>query len=176
MKRRSVYPGNFGGPQDIAWNSTSLDLDLKSHNQLGAILVQSASLKQGVVLIRWPWKKASALGKEFPLTLTYQQNLASTLGLLSVGDPSLRPECLSLFEDLLAIQARWEIDHPDYLFSQLGYAGALGQQGRLLQSERVLPSYCRKLIKIYGESHAFSLRCRENYSSCWLSGPVSGSD
>ncbi len=78
-----------------------------------------------------------------------------------MSDPSLRLETLSLYEDLLAIQAGWDIDHPDWLFSQLGYAGALGQQGRLLQAERVFENAPSKMVRIYGETHAISLRCRE---------------
>ncbi len=72
---------------------------------------------------------------------------------------------MQLFEELLSIQGAWGVDHPDCLFGQLGYAGALGQQGRFLQAERVFEGLLPKLIATYGDSHPYVLRCRENYSS-----------
>lgn len=141
-------------------------LTLKSQNQLGVLLVQGGDPEQGVKLIREAFDRCRAcFGRQFPLTLTCQQNLASTLGLLSVRNRSHRRETLSLYEDLLSIQSAGGVDHPDYLFGQLGYAGALAQQGRLLQAERTYMSLLPKLIKTFGEAHPFSNRCRENLAS-----------
>lgn len=141
-------------------------LTFRSQNQLGALLVQSGKPVEGAALIQQALEGCRrCLGSEFPLTLTYQQNLASTLGVIAINDRTKRQETLDLFENLLATQETWGVDHPDWLFSQLGYAGALGQQGRSLQAEKVFESLLPKLIRMYGAAHPITLRCRENYSA-----------
>jgi eukaryotic-like serine/threonine-protein kinase len=140
-------------------------LTLRSKNQLGVALVRSGKPSEGIVWIREAWEQSQALlGKQLPTTLIYQQNLASTLGVLAIADSSKRRETLQRFEELTSIQSAWGVDHPDWLFSQLGYVGALAQQNRFLQAEKICEPLLLRFIAVYGETHPQTLRCRENYA------------
>lgn len=140
-------------------------LTVRSKNQLGVALVRSGKPSEGAEWIREALEQSRELfGKELPMTLTYQQNLASTLGILAITEPTRRRETLKLFEELSSIQSKWGVDHPDWLFSQLGYVGALAQQNRLLQAEKICEPLLLRIIAVYGETHPLTLRCRENFA------------